>query len=511
MNQLPNLPVGQQYFKSIINGHAVYVDKTEYIYQLCSPVDRGYFLSRPRRFGKSLTIDTINELFSGNRELFKGLWIEDKWDWTQTFPIIRMSLDAIGHKDGLKQALISALNKKASAFGLSLEGTTPGQAFQELIEGVVAKTGKQVVVLIDEYDKPIVEYIDPYNLEKANEQRDTLKEFFSILKDASKHIRFLLITGVSKFAKVSIFSDLNHLSDLTLIPQYSAICGYTQKELEYYFEPFIKVMPPDTLAKMKLWYNGYSWDAENFVYNPFSVLNFFQQKRYSNFWFATGTPTFLIKLMRSRFEYKLEQTEVSDLILESFTLEKLDHLDLNSLLLQTGYLTIKEITDVGTFILNYPNEEVKRAFGQFLLSEYTYTPVTAPYAANILRALNQNDLGRMIQVIDSLIQAVPDQNYIKDEEKFFHAIIHLIFTMVGTDVRSEVHTPIGRIDTIVLTPNRIFLFEFKLNESAEAAIQAIKDRNYAESLRHRDLPITAVGVSFSVKTKGVSEWKTEEL
>ena len=511
MNQLPNLPVGQQYFKSIINGHAVYVDKTEYIYKLCSPVDSGYFLSRPRRFGKSLTLDTINELFSGNRELFKGLWIEDKWDWTQIFPIIRMSLDAIGHKDGLKQALISALNKKASAFGLSLVGTTPGQAFQELIEGVVAKTGKQVVVLIDEYDKPIVEYIDPYNLEKANEQRDTLKEFFSILKDASKHIRFLLITGVSKFSKVSIFSDLNHLSDLTLIPQYSAICGYTQEELEHYFEPFIKIMPPDTLAKMKLWYNGYSWDAENFVYNPFSVLNFFQQKRYSNFWFATGTPTFLIKLMRSRFEYKLEQTEVSDLILESFTLEKLDQLDLNSLLLQTGYLTIKEITDEGTFILNYPNEEVKRAFGQFLLSEYTYTPVTAPYAANILRALNQNDLGRMIQVIDSLIQAVPDQNYIKDEEKFFHAIIHLIFTMVGTDVRSEVHTPIGRIDTIVLTPNRIFLFEFKLNESAEAAIQAIKDRNYAESLRHRDLPITAVGVSFSVKTKGVSEWKTEEL
>ena len=511
MDQLPNLPIGQQYFKSIRKGNAVYVDKTQYIYELCSPLDKGYFLSRPRRFGKSLTLDTISELFSGNRDLFEGLWIEDKWDWSVTFPIIRLSLDAIGHKDGLKQALISALNKKASAFGLSLEGTTPGQAFQEFIEGVAAKTGKQVVVLIDEYDKPIVEHIDPYNLEKANEQRDTLKEFFSILKDASNHIRFLLITGVSKFSKVSIFSDLNHLTDLTLNKKFAGLCGYTQSELEYYFKPFIKVMPPDTLDRMKLWYNGYSWDAKTFVYNPFSVLNFFDNKEYRNFWFATGTPTFLIKLMRKRFEYKLEQTEVSDLILESFTLEKFDELDLNSLLLQTGYLTIKEITDVGTFILNYPNEEVKRAFGQFLLSEYTHTPVTAPYAANILRALNQNDIGRMIQIIDSLIQAVPDQNYIKDEEKFFHAIIHLIFTMVGTDVRSEVHTPIGRIDTIVLTTDRIFLFEFKLNESAETAIQAIKDRNYAASLRHRDLPITAVGVSFSVKTKGVSEWKTEEL
>jgi hypothetical protein len=511
MEKLPNLPIGQQYFKSIIKGKAVYVDKTELIYNLCHPIDKGYFLSRPRRFGKSLTLDIIAELFSGNRILFEGLWIEDKWDWSETYPILRLSLDAIGHEGGFSDALKQAMHDLAETFEVTLSKKSESLLFKELIEKVAKKTGKQVIILIDEYDRPIVDYIDPYNLEMANKQRDVLKSFFSILKNASNHIRFLLITGVSKFSKVSIFSELNHLNDLTLDPNFATLCGYTQTELEHYFEPFIKIMPPETLEKMKTWYNGYSWDAQNFVYNPLSVLKFFSQKIYSNFWFETGTPTFLIKLLRKRFDYKLEETEVSNLILESFRLEKFDELDVTSLLLQTGYLTIKEKTDKGTFILNYPNKEVKQAFGQFLLSEYTHTPVTVPYGPNVLRALENNNLAEVIKIINDLVQAVPDQNYIKDEEKFFHAIIHLIFTMIGSDPRSEMHTPVGRMDTVVITPDRIFLFEFKLNETAKEAIQCIKDRNYAASLRHRNKPITGVGVVFSTKTKGVSDWDREDL
>jgi hypothetical protein len=362
MEKLPNLPVGQQYFKSIINDKGIYVDKTSYIYELCSPKDRGYFLSRPRRFGKSLTLDTIAELFSGNRSLFTGLWIEDKWDWSATYPVIRLSFDAIGHEEGLKRALVKKLKKIAISFGLRLANTTPSLAFEELIEAVVEKTGKQVVILIDEYDKQIVDYIDPYNLQKANEQRDILKQFFSILKNASEDIRFLLITGVSTFSKVSIFSELNHLTDLTLNAEYAALCGYTQDELEHYFAAYLRILPPDTLEKMKTWYNGYSWDGETFVYNPFSVLKFFNQKTYSNYWFESGTPTFLVRLLRKRFNYKLEETEVNDTILESFRLEEFDGLDVNSILLQTGYLTIKEKTNQGTFILNYPNQEVRKAF-----------------------------------------------------------------------------------------------------------------------------------------------------
>jgi Predicted AAA-ATPase len=264
----------------------------------------------------------------------------------------------------LTEALLLKMQSIASTFEISLTSESPGLAFEELIKKVVEKSGKQVVILIDEYDKPIVDYIDPNNLEKANEQRDTLKHFFSILKDASNLIRFLFITGVSKFSKVSIFSDLNHLDDLTLDADYAALCGYTQEELEHYFKPFLERLPDDTLENMKLWYNGYSWDGTTFIYNPLSVLQFFKKKAYRNFWFETGTPTFLIKLLRKRFEYKLEETVVSNLILESFTLSKFDELDVPSLLLQTGYLTIKQVTPRGQYVLNYPNQEVKQAFGQ---------------------------------------------------------------------------------------------------------------------------------------------------
>jgi len=406
---------------------------------------------------------------------------------------------------------VVATRKVAGTLGLAIESGNPGLAFQELIEKAAAKTGKRVVVLIDEYDRPIIDYMDPYDLEKAREQRDILKEFFGILKHTSNHIRFLLITGVSKFAKVSIFSELNHLTDLTLDDQYAALCGYTQAELEHYFGPFLRTMPPDTPDRMKTWYNGYSWDAKTFVYNPYSVLNFFQKRDYRNFWFSTGTPTLWVKLMRRRFVYRLEEIEVSNLVLESFTLEKFDELDLDSLMLQTGYLTIKAKTDEGSYILNYPNEEVRRSFGQFLLSEYTSTRVTVPYGPNIIRALRKNDVGAAIKVINDLIVAIPDRNYVKSEEKFFHAVIHLIFTMVGTDVRYEMHTAIGRIDSVIVTSDRIFLFEFKVNETAEAAVQCIRDRLYAEGLRHLDKPITGVGVAFSPTTKGVSEWVAVEM
>jgi hypothetical protein len=511
MERLPSLPIGLQYFAEIRKSDSIYIDKTAYLYELCRPPSRPYFLSRPRRFGKSLTLDTIAELFSGNRALFEGLWIEDKWDWSMTNPVIRLSLDSIGHEAGLKNALMDALQEIAMDFDLTLVSKTPGVCFKELIKKVAKKTDKQVVVLIDEYDKPIIDYIDPYNLAEANKQRDILKEFFSILKGSSNHIRFLFITGVSKFARVSIFSDLNHLIDLTLNKKYAALCGYTQQELEDNFSMYLERLPANTLEQMKIWYDGYSWDAKTFVYNPFSVLNFFENETYSNFWFATGTPTFLLKLMRKRFEYKLEETQVSNLILESFRLEEFEALDVNSLLLQTGYLTIKEITPSGKFILNYPNKEVRQAFGQFLLSEYTRTLVTVPYGPNILDALGNNNLKEVISIINNLIKSVPDQNYIKDQEKFFHAIIHLIFTMVGSDPRSEMHTSIGRMDTVIITANRIFLFEFKMNETPKDAIQCIKDREYADSLRHLNKPITGVGVVFSVEKKGVADWDKEEL
>ncbi len=511
MEKLPSLPISQQYFRDIIESKSIYIDKTPYIYQICEPLNKHYFLSRPRRFGKSLTLDTIAEIFSGSKDLFKGLWIYDKWDWSQTFPIIRLSLDAIEHGLGLEKALIGALKDIATKNNLILNAQTPSGAFKELIEKIWEKTGKKVVILIDEYDRPIIEHIDVYDLSKAERQRDILKAFFSILKNNSKYIRLLFITGVSKFSKTSIFSDLNHLNDLTLLPDYAALCGYTQAELERSFEPYLKVFPPDTLEKMTYWFNGSRWDAKTFVYNPFSVLNFFQARDYYNFWFSSGTPTFLIKLLYKRFQYTLEEIEVENTILDTFLLQTLDKLDINSLLLQTGYLTIKEKTRYGTFILDYPNQEVRQAFAQFLLGEYTDTPNTIPHTAHILRGLDQNNLQKVMDVINNLIKSVPDQNYINHQEKFFHAIIHLIFTMVGSDPRSELHTNIGRIDTVIIRDHRIFLFEFKMNETPQAAIQCIRDRKYPDSLRVFNKPITGIGVVFSVEKKGIDNWAAEEL
>ncbi|MEY4936744.1 MAG: hypothetical protein RIS64_3103 [Bacteroidota bacterium] len=511
MKSLPELPIGQQYFKAVRKPDSIYVDKTKYIYELCRPAERSYFLSRPRRFGKSLTLDTIAELFEGNQLLFKGLWIEDKWDWSQTYPVIRLSLDAIGHQHGLKEALQETLQDIAETFEIELKKKSPGALFQELIQKVVQKKGKQVVILIDEYDRPIVDYIDPYDFQKSIKQRDILKDFFDILKKASKHIRFMLITGVSKFARVSIFSSLNHLIDLTADPKYAALCGYTQAELESNFQPYLETMPPNTLERLKYWYDGYSWDGKTFMYNPFSVLNFFNTGLYRNYWFTTGTPTFLVKILSKRFEYKLEKKEVNDTILDSFVLEQKDSLDLDSLLLQTGYLTLKKITNHQKWILNYPNQEVKQSFAQFLLSEFTHTRVTVPYGADILEALDDNNVGGVIKVLNNLIRAIPDQNYIQNEEKCFHAVIHLIFTMVGSNVQSEHHTFIGRIDTVIVTDEKIFLFEFKVNESAEDALQCIKDRLYAESLRYLRKPIVGVGISFLTTNKGIDDFKTENL
>jgi Predicted AAA-ATPase/PD-(D/E)XK nuclease superfamily len=515
MNPLPKLAIGEQYFNRIREDKALYIDKTQYIYNLCTASTR-YYLSRPRRFGKSLTLDTIEELFKGNQPLFEGLWIADQWDWSIKHPVIRLSLDAIGHPDGLAAALQKALRKIANRFKIKLTEMTPGQLFQELIEKVARKSRKSVVILIDEYDRPIVDYIDPFDYQKSIEHREILKEFFGILKDGSKDVRLLFITGVTKFARVSIFSTLNHLKDLTLNPHYAALCGYTQAELEHSFAPFLETMPPNTLELLKFWYDGYSWDGKTFLYNPFSVLNFFDTGVYDDYWFETGTPTFLVKLLSKRFEYQLEAKEVSGSILNNFVLEKQDELDLDSLLLQTGYLTIKQILQEDpalgrTFILKHPNQEVKQAFNRYLLSEYTHTKVTELHHLEISRALVQNNVNRVIEKLNHLIQSIPDQNYIKHEEKFFHSVIHLIFTMVGTDVHAELHSPMGRMDTVVITKTHVFIFEFKVGQTADAALQYIKDKRYADRLRYRELPIVGIGVSFLTTIKGIADHQIDML
>ncbi|MBI4649023.1 MAG: AAA family ATPase [Bacteroidia bacterium] len=363
------LPISKQEFSRLINDNCVYVDKTEIIYKLIT-TGFSYFLSRPRRFGKSLTLTTLKEIFSGNKELFKGLWIYDKIEWRQ-YPIIHFDFSDISKSSiSVIESIIVRLDEIAKEYEITLQQADYGLRFRELIREL-SKT-EQIVILVDEYDKPIIDYID--DIPQAEKNRIILKNFYSVLKGNEKNIKFLFITGVSKFSKVSIFSDLNHLSDITLNPNYSILTGYTEDELEKYFSEYMALAQgelneffPDLKSAIRKWYNGYSWDGKNFVYNPFSLLNFFDNRKFEDYWFQSGTPTFLMKLIKQRnFNItKLENIPVTSDIFNKYELSKLE---LIALLFQTGYLTVKKYEiKTGEYFLSYPNNEVRASFERQLL------------------------------------------------------------------------------------------------------------------------------------------------
>jgi hypothetical protein len=374
---MKKLPTGIQTFSKIIKGNYLYVDKTQQIAELIESGEY-YFLSRPRRFGKSLLISTLSEIFSGNQELFKGLYIYDKIEW-QSYPIILIDFNLIPHTNDevFKTSLLSFLDEIAAEYDIVLSKSFIKDKFGELIKKISKKTQQKVVVLIDEYDKPIAEHID--DIEKATKNRDIMREFFGILKSLDPFLRFVFMTSVSKFSPVSIFYELNHIRDITLSRQFATLLGYTQKELETNFESYIQnlgtvleIKKPELLTKIKTWYNGYSWNAKDKMYNPFSIINLFEDQQFNNYWFARETPTFLMKLIKnaevdiSEFENK----KVSGIIFDSYNLE---NLNIFALLFQIGYLTITDIESKNLFIeytLNYPNNEVKQFFTKKLLRKF---------------------------------------------------------------------------------------------------------------------------------------------
>ena len=377
---MKKLPLSIQVFSKLIEGDYLYIDKTRDIYNLFAEGGQYYFLSRPRRFGKSLLISTLGEIFSGNKELFKGLWIYDKIEWIK-YPVIQLDLSKVSFKtpEILENALGMWVEKIAADFNIQLDhGLFLKEKFGQLLEKMSQK--QKVVILVDEYDKPIIEFMEADEIETAKKNRAVLKSFFSVLKGSDAFLRFVFFTGVSKFSRVSVFSDLNNLRDITLSKQFALLLGYTETELMHYFEPHITQLADEAgISKQQLskeirhWYNGYSWDGKNFVYNPFSILNLFTEKSFENFWFASVTPTFLIKLiMRKQSEIR----EFENLPVQSYTFDShdIENIDIAALLFQTGYLTIKEITTKGitkvkTYHLSYPNKEVRDSFLTYLLGE----------------------------------------------------------------------------------------------------------------------------------------------
>jgi Predicted AAA-ATPase len=365
MTMIQKYPVGIQDFQKLRSEKYTYIDKTSFVWKIANGGGY-YFLSRPRRFGKSLLVSTLDYLFQSKKELFEGLDIYDKWDWSQTNPVIKISFSNIGHKEkGLKLAINDNLDAIATKHGITLKETFNSGKFKELIETLSEKLGK-VVVLIDEYDKPIIDYLGT-NTPQAVENREILKSFYSILKDADPYLRMVFITGVSKFTRVSIFSDLNNLKDLSIDNNFESICGINQEELESNFVEELKIHDAE---KIKKWYNGYSWGGGSSVYNPFSLLNFFAgDGGFKNYWFDTGTPTFLINLAQKEHLYDFESITISPNRLSAYDIEKLQIIPL---MFQTGYLTIRQyIEEDDLYVLSYPNEEVRKSFLIFLSDSYT--------------------------------------------------------------------------------------------------------------------------------------------
>ena len=512
---LPNLPIGQQDFGKIRSLGNLYVDKTRQIHELVTTGGGYYFLARPRRFGKSLTLSTIKELFTGSRELFKGLWVEDHWDWERTNPVIHIGFSRLGYLDiGLVPAILRELDEQAKKFDLELTGDGISFRFQELLTEVKVKHGR-VVLLIDEYDKPLIDYLDKERLPQAFKNQGILKSFYSVLKDNDANLRFLLITGVSKFSKVGVFSDLNNLTDITIHPRFTSLVGITQQELEEHFGAAIDQHEAETgqsniRTKLREWYNGYSFnDGKVKVYNPWSLLSFFQQWVFRNFWFATGTPTFLVRLMRERNFYQLHQEEVPHTSFDSY---QLDDLDTTSLLFQTGYLTIKSYQpEDQLYTLDYPNKEVMDSMLQYLLGAFSHraTRTTTPAVVRLRTAFQRGDLDAARQQIDDLFQSIPHQLFIDGKENLYHALIHLMFTYLGQYIRSEVNTLRGRIDAVVETGTHVYVLEFKLDSSAESALEQIRARGYVAAERAAGKEMVAIGVNFSSELKRIKGWLVE--
>jgi hypothetical protein len=505
-------PIGLQDFGKIRDGGFLYVDKTQLIHHL---IESGsyYFLSRPRRFGKSLLLSTIKEIFNGNKKLFEGLWIYDQWNWEQIHPVIHIRFSQIAYKElGLTQAISQELDFLANELGIELAQDSLALKFRELIRKA-AKNGP-VVILIDEYDKPITDYLE--DLEKVEENRSIFKSFYSVLKDADEYIRLLLITGVSRFTKVSIFSDLNNLNDITIHRNYATIAGITQQELESNFAEEIaeiQQQQPDLLNKLKLWYNGYTWheDAKR-VYNPFSILKYMDGRDFRNYWFQTGTPTWLVNLMRHNREFDLENIYIGENALGNFNVE---HIAVVPVLFQTGYLTIKEYhSKKRLYELGYPNREVKESLTDSLLSAYRNVyPGKDSMAVtdDLSEALISNDIPQMIKTLDVLLSTIPYDHWRAESESIFHIIVHLSFKRLGLDVRSEVHSSTGRCDVLVFTDQYIYALELKLNGAAQAALDQIFEKGYLRSYQLDARKKIAIGINFSSEKRSVEEFLIKEM
>jgi hypothetical protein len=518
--KLKKLPIGLQTFGELINNDYLYIDKTQIIYELIHSQGRYFFLSRPRRFGKSLLISTLKDLFLGKKDLFKGLWLYSRLDWEQYhYAVIHIDLSQINYEtpELLKAGLLAKLMECAVQYGVDTALINDYKAgFAVLIKQLAVE--KQVVVLIDEYDKPIIDLIHKPPI--ALENRDVLRHFYSILKSLDEHLRFVLLTGVSKFSKVSVFSGLNNLNDISIDEPYVTLLGTTQAELEHYFSGHIdasclqlQISRAQLLKDLREWYNGYSWNGKDLVYTPYSLLCFFEKNRWQNYWFSSGTPTFLIKLISEQQlpVAEFENMVVSDFVLESFDI---DRIELTALLYQTGYLTIKHryvVDGSARYELGYPNREVRESFINHLLHYFSRQPISrvTALADSLTLHLHHHRPIEFLEEMKAVFADIPYDLSKQQNEGYFHSIFYMCLRLLGTSVSCEIETNRGRIDAVIHTADHIYILEFKMGSGQEALEQIIA-KGYAEKYRLEKKPLTLIGIGFDRNKRTISDWQMQQ-
>ena len=511
-------PIGIQNFEKIRREGYLYIDKTALV---CRLVKTGsyYFLSRPRRFGKSLLISTLEAYFQGKKDLFRGLAMEElEKDWIK-YPILHLDLNTEKYDtpESLDRILNDTLAKWEMVYGTAPSETSIPLRFKGIVQRACEQSGQRVVILIDEYDKPMLQAIG--NEELGEKYRDTLKGFYSVLKTMDGYIRFALLTGVTKFGKVSVFSDLNNLNDISMDEPYVELCGITEKEIHHYLEPEIrqlakyqKMSYEDACRELKERYDGYHFTENSIgLCNPFSILNTFYKMKFGSYWFETGTPSYLVKLLL-RDKYDLQQ-----LAHDEATSDMLNCIDSTSknplpVIYQSGYLTIKGYDEeFGMYRLGFPNREVEEGFVRFLLPYYAnVNKVESPFEIQkFVREVRSGDYSSFFRRLQSFF-ADTTYEVIRDQELHYENVLFIVFKLVGFYAKVEYHTSEGRIDLVLQTDKFIYIMEFKLNGTAEEALQQINDKHYALPFEMDERKLFKIGVNFSAETRNIEKWIVEE-
>ncbi len=505
---MKRLPIGIQDFETLINSNCYYVDKTPFIYDL---VQKGkfFFLSRPRRFGKSLFVSTIKAAFEGKKHLFKGLFLENHWNWKEIFPVIAISFgDTIIQSSAQLNALFeSLLQNLARRFQVPLTEQLISLRFKELVEQIAERAQKPVVLLIDEYDKPLLDVLP--NLELAYEIRNQLRNFYAPIKNLDPYLKFVFITGVSQFTKVSLFSELNNLRDISLFPAFGNICGYTQQELENTFKELLKEVD---MEQLRSWYKGYYYLADR-LYNPFDVLLFLEERKFHAFWFETGTPTFLAETLK---KHPIFIPELEDIWYDHTSLVSVDveHLEPVTLMFQTGYLTIKEVVEgygMPSYKLSYPNKEVEYSLNRFLIKGWLDRDsyYTNRHIEFLKTAFLRKDFSKVCEVFNQLIAGIPHdwfrRNLLAQYEGYWASVFYMALKGTGLPSWGEDTTSTGQIDMVVELKDAYVLLEFKIGKEGDEiqAIEQIKARGYAGKYINKGKAVILLGLVFDRESRSL--------